>query len=112
MKNTNNKSAKLDGETKQKVGDGLRSNKIRLNAKQKKKIIKWRMLKAFEIMQSKFFRPIDLEPKFSYIQDNNELILKDSDCQMIKPYMPELNAIEFFLNDIKYAYHERILRSR
>ena len=53
MMNTKNKSAKFDGESKQKVGDGLRTNKIRLNAKQKKKIIEWRKLKAFEIMQSK-----------------------------------------------------------
>ena len=28
------------------------------------------------------------------------------------PYMPELNAIEFFINDINQVYKERIFNSR
>ena len=98
MMNTNNKSAKLDGESKQKVGDGLTSNKMKPNTKQKKKIIKWMKLKAFEFMQSKIFRPNNFEPKFSYIQDNNELILKNSDYQIIN------SAISFSNNIFNFEY--------
>ena len=117
--NDSDKSAKVDSEKEQKAGDWLKSNKMKLNNKQKKKIKEWSKLKAFEIIKNKIFSPVNLEKKFSHIQGNVELMIKDSDYQLIKSvisfsnhYTPELNAIELFLNEIKHAYHTNVFENR
>ena len=46
--NDSDKSAKVHLKKEQKAGDWLKSNKMKLNNKQKKKIKEWSKLKAFE----------------------------------------------------------------
>jgi len=91
--NDSDKCAKVDGEKEQKAEDWLTSNKMKLNNKQKKKIKEWSKLKAFEIIKNKIFSPVNLEKKFSHIQGNVELMIKDSDYQLIKSVISLSNHI-------------------
>ena len=92
------KSTEVDQEKQLKTGERVNSNKKEPSRKEKKKQREWAKLKAFEILQNKIFRPADLEPKFNYIQDKEDLTVKDSDFKMIQSVVnlsKHNNNIEF-----------------
>ena len=78
------KSTEVDQEKQRKTEERVNNNKKDPSRKEKKKQKEKAKLKAFEILQNKIFRPTDLEPKLNYIQDKDDLTIKDSDFKMLQ----------------------------
>jgi len=85
MENENKeKRAKSDETDGRNDPTDLRNNKKMPNKKEKKKIREYRKLKASEVFSQKVFQPNEIEKKYSFIQNNSDLILTNKDIELVK----------------------------